>query len=51
MPFTYRDMGHAFHEYILHIFCNGRMDCRDAFMLFFACIAYNGQNIAEYKAY
>jgi len=31
MAFTYRDMGRAFHEYILRIFCNGWMDCRDAF--------------------
>ena len=28
MAFTYLDMGHAFHEYILRIFRNG---CRDAF--------------------
>ena len=31
MAFMYRDMGHVFHEHILHIFCNGWMDCRDAF--------------------
>jgi len=31
MAFTYRDMGRAFHEYILCIFHNGWMDCRDAF--------------------
>ena len=31
MAFTYRDMGHAFHEYILRIFCYSWMDCRDAF--------------------
>ena len=31
MVFTYRDMGCAFHEYILRIFCNGWMDCRVAF--------------------
>ena len=31
MAFTYRDMWHAFHEYILCIFRNGWMDCRDAF--------------------
>ena len=29
--FTYRDMGCAIHEYILRIFRNGWMDCRDAF--------------------
>jgi len=28
MAFTYRDMGHTFHEYIHR---NGWMDCRDAF--------------------
>ena len=31
MAFTYRDMGHTFHEYILRIFHNGWMDCRDTF--------------------
>ena len=31
MAFTYRDMGGAFHEYLLRIFRNGWMDCRDAF--------------------
>ena len=31
MTFTYPDMGQAFHEHILRIFCNGWMDCRDAF--------------------
>ena len=31
MAFTYQDMGRAFHEYILRIFRNGWMDCRDAF--------------------
>jgi len=31
MAFTYRDMGDIFHEYILRIFYNGWMDCRDAF--------------------
>jgi len=31
MTFMYRDMGRTFHEYILRIFCNGWMDCRDAF--------------------
>ena len=31
MAFTYRDMGHAFNEYILHIFRNGWMNCRDTF--------------------
>ena len=31
MAFTYQDMGRAFHEYILRIFSNGWMDCRDAF--------------------
>ena len=30
MAFTYRDMGRMFHEYILNIFHNGWMDCRDA---------------------
>jgi len=42
--FTYRDMGRAFHEYILHIlhiYRNDWMDCIDTvlFMLFFAYIA------------
>jgi len=31
MAFTYRDMVCAFHEYILHIFRKGWMDCRDTF--------------------
>ena len=31
MAFTYRDLGCTFHECILHIFCNGWMDRRDAF--------------------
>ena len=31
MDFTYWDMGHAFCKYILHIFRNSWMDCRDAF--------------------
>ena len=31
MTFMYRDMGLAFHMYILRIFRNGCMDCRDAF--------------------
>jgi len=31
MVFTYWDMGHAFQEHILHVFCNGWMDCRDTF--------------------
>jgi len=26
MAFTYRDMGHVFHEYILRIFRNGWLD-------------------------
>jgi len=51
MAFTYRDMGHVFHEYILCIFCNGWMDCRDAFhavLCLYCCIR---QNITEYEAY
>ena len=39
MAFTYRDMERAFHEYILRIFCNGWMDCRDAFHAVFAYVA------------
>jgi len=31
MAFTYRDMRYVFHEYILCIFRNGWMDCRNAF--------------------
>ena len=31
MAFMYRDMGHAFHKYILCILRNSWMDCRDAF--------------------
>jgi len=31
MAFTYQDMGRAFHKYILRIFCNGWMDCKDTF--------------------
>ena len=44
MAFTHRDMGRMFHEYILCIFRNGWMDCRNAFH---AAL----QNIAEYEAY
>ena len=49
MAFTYQDMWRAFHEYILRIFRNGWMDCRDAFHL--PILLCNGQNIAEYEAY
>jgi len=48
MAFTYRDMGHTFHEYILHILHilhNGWMDCRDTFHAAL-CL-----NIPEYEAY
>ena len=41
MAFTYRDMGHVFHKYILCIFRNGWMDCRDAFhavLCLYCCI-------------
>ena len=31
MAFTYWDMGSTFHKYILCIFRNGWMDCRDTF--------------------
>ena len=48
MAFTYRDMGRAFHECILHISCNGWMDCRDTFH---AVLSFcNKCNKAEYKA-
>ena len=48
MAFTYRDMGRTFHEYILHIFCNGWMDCRDSFhAVLYLC---NKRNKTEYKA-
>jgi len=49
MAFTYWDMGRTFHKYIFRIFCNGWMDCRDAFHA--VILLYNGQNIAEYEAY
>jgi len=42
MAFTHRGMGRVFHEYIIRIFRNGWMDCRDAFF---------AQDIAEYEAY
>ena len=42
-------MGRTFHEYILRIFHNGWMDCRDAFHAVL-CL-YIGQNIAEHEAY
>ena len=45
MAFMFRDMGRAFHKYILHII--SIMAGWIAVMLFFA---YNGQNIAEYEA-
>jgi len=41
MAFTYRDMGRAFHKYILRIFCNGWMDYRDtfyAFLCLYCCV-------------
>ena len=31
MAFTYWDMGRAFYYYILRIFCNSWMNCRDVF--------------------
>ena len=31
MAFTYRDIGHAFHDLILRIFCNGWIGYKDAF--------------------
>jgi len=31
MAFNYRNMGRVFHKYILRIFCNGCLDCRDTF--------------------
>ena len=31
MAFTYQNMGRTFHKYILRIFRNGWMDCRDTF--------------------
>ena len=31
MAFTYQDVGHMFRDYILRIFRNGSMDCRDTF--------------------
>ena len=49
MAFTYRDMGRAFHEYIL---CNGWMDCRDAFhaaLCLYCCVT--DKKIPEYEAY
>jgi len=52
MAFTYQDMGRTFHEYILRIFRNGWMDCRDAFHTVHLLILLdNRQNIAEYEAY
>jgi len=41
MAFMYGDMGHTFHNYILRIFCNSWMDCRDAshaVLCFYCCI-------------
>ena len=52
MAFTYRDMGHVFHEYILRIFHNGWMNCRDAYhaaLCLYYCVM--DKNIAEYEAY
>ena len=50
MAFTYRDMGHTFHE---RIFRNGWMDglqrCFSCCSLFI--LLCNGQNIAEYETY
>ena len=59
MAFMYRDMGRTFHEYILHIFCNDWMDCRDTFHALFClycCVTdktllCNRQNIAGYEAH
>ena len=49
MAFTYRDLGRAFHKYILGIFCND-------WQRYFLCCSLlimlcNGQNIAKYEAY
>ena len=45
--------GARVHEYIVRIFRNGWMDCRDAFhaALCLRTLLCNGQNIAEYEAY
>ena len=53
MAFTYRqDMGCAFHEYILHIFCTGWMHCRDAYHAALCLYCYvMEKKIAEYEAY
>jgi len=45
MAFVYQDMGRVFHEYILCIFCNGWMDCRDVFHAVLSLYC------AEYKVY
>ena len=52
MAFTYRDMGRVFHKYVLRIFHNSWMDCRDAFhaaLCLYYCIT--GKKIPEYEAY
>jgi len=48
MAFTYRDMGHAFHD-VFSVIAGWIAEM--LFMLFFFILLYNGQNIAEYKAY
>jgi len=48
MAFTYRDMGRVFHKYILRIFHNGWMDCRDTFHA--ALCLCNKCNKGEYEA-
>ena len=51
MAFTYRDMGHTFHEHIFSIFSvMAEWIAEILFMLFFILLC-NGQTIAEYKAY
>ena len=52
MAFTYRGMRCTFHEYILRIFRNCWMDCKDTFhavVCLYCCVT--DRNIAEYKAY
>ena len=52
MAFTHRNMGHTLNKWILHIFSNGWMDCRDAFVVLcsYYCVQTE-QNIAACKLF
>jgi len=54
MAFTHRDMVYTFHKYILCVFSDGLMDCRDAFhavLCLYFCVTDRLYTVAEYEVY